>query len=305
LSTYLTVFSIGPVQEFIRAARRTRDLWAGSKILDCISKAAARALVEHHARLIFPHGGASLEDDAAPIANVLLAEIDSDDPGSFSTDLAPAVRRAAQGRWEDLSKEVSESRDWAKYIQTGRFKRQIASVLEINSAWLPLPSPASYRATRRDLMRILSGRKSCRNFDQFAGENGVPKSSLDGARESVWDIDALKTAPGKDRLSLRLNDGEQLDAVGIIKRVAFGKQPFPSVARIAADPWLRGLAPRQRSSLSAVCSNLRLDAWEGSVVFPNRLRELEKSKAWTPAEMDEIRRALKPLFTTNGEPHPY
>jgi hypothetical protein len=35
-------------------------------------------------------------------------------------------------------------------------------------------------------MRLLAGRKACRNFGPGAGEAGVPKSSLDGARESVW-----------------------------------------------------------------------------------------------------------------------
>ncbi|MCE7920927.1 MAG: hypothetical protein DYG85_15690 [Chloroflexi bacterium CFX1] len=41
---YLIIFSIGPVQEFIAAARRSRDLWYGSWMLSELSKAAAKAI---------------------------------------------------------------------------------------------------------------------------------------------------------------------------------------------------------------------------------------------------------------------
>lgn len=41
---YLLALSIGPVQEFIAAARRSRDLWFGSYLLSEVSKAAALAL---------------------------------------------------------------------------------------------------------------------------------------------------------------------------------------------------------------------------------------------------------------------
>jgi CRISPR-associated protein Cmr2 len=42
MTDYLLALSIGPVQNFIAAARRTRDLWFGSHVLSEISKAAAR-----------------------------------------------------------------------------------------------------------------------------------------------------------------------------------------------------------------------------------------------------------------------
>ena len=34
-------------------------------------------------------------------------------------------------------------------------------------------------------MRLLAGRKNCRDFLPAKGDAGVPKSSLDGQRESV------------------------------------------------------------------------------------------------------------------------
>ena len=51
---YLITLSVGPVQDFIAAARRTRDLWFGSYVLSEVSKAAALAFKNKGATLIFP-----------------------------------------------------------------------------------------------------------------------------------------------------------------------------------------------------------------------------------------------------------
>lgn len=51
---YLLSISIGPVQDFIATARRSRDLWFGSWLLSEISKAAAKYIYEHKGELIFP-----------------------------------------------------------------------------------------------------------------------------------------------------------------------------------------------------------------------------------------------------------
>ena len=39
---YLISIAIGPVQDFIASARRSRDLWFGSWLLSELSKTAAR-----------------------------------------------------------------------------------------------------------------------------------------------------------------------------------------------------------------------------------------------------------------------
>ncbi len=44
MKSHLIALSIGPVQDFIAAARRTRDLWFGSHMLSEIAKAAALAV---------------------------------------------------------------------------------------------------------------------------------------------------------------------------------------------------------------------------------------------------------------------
>ncbi|HEU5014885.1 MAG TPA: type III-B CRISPR-associated protein Cas10/Cmr2, partial [Roseiflexaceae bacterium] len=55
MAEYLFLFTIGPVQDFIAAARRTRDLWAGSQLLSELSRTAAKTLRDDYdAQLIFP-----------------------------------------------------------------------------------------------------------------------------------------------------------------------------------------------------------------------------------------------------------
>ena len=54
MTDYVLIISIGPVQGFIAAARRSRDLWSGSWLLSEMAKACAKSLYEQKAELIFP-----------------------------------------------------------------------------------------------------------------------------------------------------------------------------------------------------------------------------------------------------------
>ena len=45
MTAHLLLVTLGPVQDFIAQARRTRDLWYGSHLLSELGRAAARALV--------------------------------------------------------------------------------------------------------------------------------------------------------------------------------------------------------------------------------------------------------------------
>jgi len=51
---YLIAVAVGPVQEFIAAARKLRDLWYGSYLLSELSKAVALSLHNQSCKLIFP-----------------------------------------------------------------------------------------------------------------------------------------------------------------------------------------------------------------------------------------------------------
>ena len=253
MTRHLFVISIGSVQDFIAAARRTRDLWFGSHLLSEISKAAAKAIAEEGGELIFPaleRGHQDLEPsfnlppekkiEAFNVANIILAEL----PDSIKnpSDINKKARIAAKKAWMHYAEEARALADSA--IVSDIWDEQIADVDEqafdvipIYAAWVPL-SP-NYQEDRKRLMRLLSGRKSIRDFKHVFGRRMVPKSSLDGSRESVLTAD--KKIRKTLALRLRLGDGEQLCAVGLTKRLGGGRMPFPSVVRVAADPWIRGI----------------------------------------------------------------
>lgn len=90
MSKHLITLSIGPVQDFIAAARRTRDLWFGSWVLSEISKAAAYEIHQFSdTTLIFPSSN-NPEQDLKPcdgtagycfnVGNKLLFLTETDNP---------------------------------------------------------------------------------------------------------------------------------------------------------------------------------------------------------------------------------
>ena len=251
MSAHLLTIAVGPVQEFIAAARRTRDLWFGSHLLSEISKATARAVADAGAKLIFPADGSDLSQGSdLNVANIILAELPDAVDAKAVSDKA---RDAANRRWlEGFADQVFH--DFQAVIRRDIWTAQAEDVVEFYAAWVPF-TEATYPEQRRRLARLMAGRKNCRNFRPADGRDGVPKSSLDGLRETVLTEDR-SVWPARVRRKLRVRDGEQLDVVGLVKRTAEGHQPYPSVSRIAADPWLRGVAVKQggRDALAALAS---------------------------------------------------
>jgi CRISPR-associated protein Cmr2 len=297
--SHLLAIAVGPVQEFIAAARRTRDLWFGSYLLSEISRAVAKSVEADGGKLIFPASSA-----AENVANVILAELPTGEP----RDVAAKARQAAQKRWLEFAGEAQ--REASGVIRQDIWDDQVEDVIEFYAAWIV--SSADYRADRGTLMRLLAGRKNCRDFLPAKGRAGVPKSSLDGQRESVLKDPARERWPERFRARLRIREGEQLDVVGLVKRVAGGTQPYPSVARIAADPWVRGNQHRL-GPVTAACGSLaeiirplntpahpHFEAfpYEGTAVYVARHHELIEETGATPEDLRLLREALARL------PHP-
>jgi CRISPR-associated protein Cmr2 len=247
MASYLYVLSIGPVQDFIAAARRTKDLWYGSYIISVISKAAAREIANSGGHLIFPgldKGDPRLEslENEFSVANVILARLPD---GTQSPEiLNKKAQDAAKREWIALAEKArSGAGNAVRRDKIGQdiWNDQVEDAIDFYAAWVP--ESISYKKDHMKVMRLLAGRKSIRDFRQPEGRFGIPKSSLDGARESV--IQGEKSLPKSLSMKLRLNAGEQLCAIGLTKRL--GKRPdgknaaFPSVVRVAADPWIRGI----------------------------------------------------------------
>lgn len=311
MTAHLLQVAIGPVQEFIAAARRTRDLWFGSHLLSEISKAAAKAIQDHGGLLIFPaprNAGDLERDSSLNVANILLAEVHGHDPET----IARSVKEAAQMCWRKFAEEVHSSLN--PIIRANIWDQQVDDVIEVYAAWVPFTRD-NYQEQRQRLSQLLAGRKSCRDFIQAHGHEGVPKSSLDGLRETVLTENREQWPPRISR-GLRVLEGEQLDVVGLVKRHAHGKQSYPSVSRIAADPWLRGVVKKQGSAileqLVEACEQLagdgllnRLDRarlhadyahfpFEGTAVYRQRHRELIEETG-TRDEREQRKFQLQPL----------
>ncbi|MDR0654528.1 MAG: type III-B CRISPR-associated protein Cas10/Cmr2 [Synergistaceae bacterium] len=338
MSRHLLQISIGPIQDFITAARRTRDLWNGSYLISEISKAVAKRVEENGGKLIFP---SPLDpDDLKPdsvfnVANVILAEIADEETAQA---VSASARKAALGRWlefadktHEVMKDVIDEDAWAR-------QRDKDDVFEFYAAWYPLECDDDYKTARRDVARLLAARKNLRDFEPNfkPGETeafGIPKSSLDGRRESVLRKDMPKNRQdmGGDInvKGVRIKAGESLDLIGCVKRAGGGSASFPSITTIALTPWIRGFRSKEdtcqlldtlcakcrilydQKVLSKIDAKLRLyDAfpYEGQALLPQRYNEIKEglsdSGANSPlsivsAAMEEMKEIMREL-----SPHP-
>ncbi|MEQ8767233.1 MAG: type III-B CRISPR-associated protein Cas10/Cmr2 [Planctomycetota bacterium] len=337
MTAHLLLVTLGPVQDFIAQARRTRDLWYGSHLLSELGRAAARALLDGRANLVFPSleaGDAQLAACLAPlrrdktppqnIANKLLAVVPN---GVDPQHLAKNAREAVADYWRDQVAAPVKTKCSGLLAQKidEVWKEQIESFLEFAASWLPL---GDYAQTRRQLERAIAGRKLLRDFDPWTHWRGnAPKSSLDGARESVLrrpKANRQGNEPVRDALlasKYRIADGEQLDAVGLVKRAGGEPEQFVPVVNVALASWLQhasqvastGLAAIEKACGDAGVSRVnRTDlpcvqpfTFDGSVLLPNRWRSVFEEQGLQGDPEAWGRQHVRPLFRALDEPYPY
>ena len=258
MARFLVTLSLGPVQSLIGAARRTRDLWCGSWLLSEASRAAASVLHQAHPGcLIFPcptNPRADLKPqhkpgDAANIANILRAEVGLSNSAEAHV-LCERAKSAAIARLTQLGSSALTQLDRADPpVRREVWDTQIDDILEAFAAWVPIvDDQGGYKEASQRLGAVLAARKATRDFRACGSLpiQGLPKSSLDGAFETV--LPRWKNGYWPRR-KLRLSDGEQLDALGVIKRLAGDSDQFTAYPRIAADPWITQLEDAQKKRL--------------------------------------------------------
>ena len=266
MERFLVTLSLGPVQSLIGAARRTRDLWCGSWLLSEAARAAARILHQRHPGcLIFPcpeYPDTDLEPrdkpgDAANIANILRAEVRVPD-ASAARALCEAAKSAAASQLTRLGDDArTEMARMGRPVREEVWQAQIGEVLEGFAVWVSLPAGDDgytgdgYAQAGRRLGGVLAARKATRDFQACKplSVKGLPKSSLDGALETVLPDDW--PANDRARRKLRLSKGEHLDALGVMKRLAGDSEQFTAWSRVAADPWIEQLDSGQQQRLCA------------------------------------------------------
>jgi len=307
--THLFRFSIGPVQEFITTARRSRDLQYGSWLLSELAKAGAKTIAESEGitSLIFPapesldtlHPGTDFN-----VPNIIQALVESP-PEVLGKKVEAAIKR----RLNDLASDVFNK---LAYQAGTDFKRavaesQIESLLEFYWVAVPLKDEGGYIQAQHQAAAWLAARKNTRNFAPAQGEM-VPKSSLDASRESVINENAY---PNHKKDSQKAQEkkiewlysifgarrGERLSGVDLLKRL--GKSPqneFPSTSALAAKPFIDGLPKENWDKL-----HRSLRAWVDSIsekafkddnailLYPARLAEV----------LDNERLLLYPKYLTD------
>lgn len=213
------LFSIGPVQDFIASARKGQDLWFGSWLLSELARTAAETAQAQGAVLIMP-APTSLKGQGA-VANKVVARVAAKD----AIAVANAVEGAARERLAALAKSVFDH--IAATAEGGHLRRhnadaQVADLPEI--AWVVVDEVGGdWGETRRRAEAALAARKSLRDFGPVTWGAPVPKSRLDGQRESVIDEAAFPKANQNGHAErLRQNFGigpaERLCGVGLLKR---------------------------------------------------------------------------------------
>jgi len=205
---HLLAISIGPVQSFIAAGRRTADLYAGSALLKEVVREIARNMPED-SEFVFP----ASSDQAA--ANKLLVMVE-EDPSQLAQKLKAAAKQKLLSLWEDNINQLGE---YSHKIDNSRAREQLNAFLEFYAAWYPL-SAGDYQQTVKEVELLLAGRKALRDFNPPQQDDaGVPKSPLDPAYAAVIDPKEWGEEAKVEGKPLRIRSSESLDAVSLLKRV--------------------------------------------------------------------------------------
>jgi len=287
MTKYLMTIALGPVQEFIAAARRTADLTAGSQLLVGL----ARHLAEHltNADLIFP---ASTEIGAP---NKLLFTVQGE-PHKIAADAKEQAHAYLRQQWDACLQQLGAVKGC---IDEELANWQLKNFLEFYAAWVPLNG--DYAAARQRLEQLLAGRKALRDFKQAPAYPKHPKSPLDPSMDSVFKTEAhgdgfSAPAAAQQHPKLRLKPRETLDAISLIKRV-LGERGVPSTREMGFRAVEKVLSDEARGAYCA------LQKWQDKLgiddlsdlyyqeQFERWLREQrQEGREIAPEEEAEIRR---------------
>lgn len=251
MDTYLISLSLGPVQSLIAAARRTRDLWTGSWLLSEASRAAARVIHQAHPNsLIFPAPTdpdtelrpQNQPGDNANIANIIRAQVKC----ANQDEVRALCEKAKAAARDYLLRKGDDALRANPGLRQDQWHAQIDDILEGFAAWVRIENNDYVTASQR-LGEALAARKATRDCQPVKADGfGLPKSSLDGAYETV-----LPEKPSRQlQRKLFLQGGEQLDALGVLKRHAGDVDQFTAYSRLAADAWIEHLDDDSRKALN-------------------------------------------------------
>jgi CRISPR-associated protein Cmr2 len=246
------IVTLGPIQDFIAAARRTRDLWFGSWLLSELSKATAQAMAEECGleSLVFPGVIEEKElwaESSASVANKIVIRVpDGKEPAA----VAERGRQGMQKRLDWLRDQAFKKIDPIDplHFDSDKATAQVNDLIEL--AWVSAPEQGKdgYAKARERAEALLAARKNTRLWGTVTWGAEVPKSSIDGERESVLHEDLFNNvgkegglSPEQVRKRYGVGKTERLCGVGLLKRHGTRKATryghrFLSTGHLAAWP---------------------------------------------------------------------
>lgn len=323
-------FTFSPVQPFIAEARRAADLYAGSRILVELAKAAARAVADAGGDLVYP---ATLDDD---IPNKLVAVV----PWDRARTIAEQAERALRERWKAIAE--SARRELERYapapdqVWTEIWQRQTAGPWQVYwaaAAFANGDAPRAYAAAYQGADRALAAAKRTRAFDQ--AEEPDLKDTLSGQRSALrtgplnardyWA--AVARHPAVTAAKLRPEGRERLDTLGAVKRFsAIGQKAnilstssvasadFLARARTLVTDALYAYRAAVETLLGEHAYRVRPDAdwpYDGDLFYretltPNNLADRYTLPTPDTAALRQAQESLNSLHTAaGGPPSPY
>lgn len=331
MNEYVLIISIGPVQGFIAAARRSRDLWSGSWLLSEMAKACAKSLYKQKAELIFPAPADPVKelakDSELSVGNkiqVIVTANSSDDVAK----IAQQAKQTAKDRFVEIATAAKNGLT-PKDLRDDIWQKQIHDYVESQAAWAKINANQTdgYAKASELAAKVLAARKATRDFGPAALKADdrcfmLPKSSLDGARETVLQESSAITRTSRRKLGL--SESEQLDCAGIAKRLGGNIEQFTPFSRIAAHSWLKTLPKEELLTLCKAYEPLiALDLatrvsgndacykdmpFDAQYCYRSRLESARLDKnndAKCSEALQELFDFLKPIWQKHGQPCPY
>jgi len=246
---YLFLVSVGPVQDFIASARRSRDLFFGSWLLSELSKAAAKRIVDDNGleSLIFP-APTKVElldpETKLNVANKIVARI-TQPPDTMGKNVYDAIMKQLEIIGAYAYREMGA-------IDQEFAAQQIHDLVEYYWAAVEYDN-TDYADKRQKLEMLMSARKNTRGFQRVTWGSPQFKSSIDGQLESVIPDNKYAhfnhSSDERTKKAKILYDqygagpAERLSGVDLLKRRGETKPVsyFPSTSHIATIPFLARL----------------------------------------------------------------
>ncbi|MBE9580241.1 MAG: type III-B CRISPR-associated protein Cas10/Cmr2 [Proteobacteria bacterium] len=273
--THLIKFSFGPVQDFIAAARKLEDLWAGSRMLSALME-RAHEILENNGQVIYPAKGAKNVN----LPNILLAESNSD-PQKLAEEVVEGVQRHLE---EIIRGQLCNVPFYRDYWIRGIVDRQLKGFLDFTWSAREIADEKNISKALEELNARFDAAKRTRIFRQQK-EPGpkctlqpnlsvlAPPGKADHKVKRFWRDLGKHTPsfPGKIVRAVRSDKGERFSAIGFAKRLYLrnddSTSPFPSTYSVATAFW------RYRLLKEAV-SDSELD--KAIEDFASRLKELKR-----------------------------